>query len=434
MAEEHNVVHVQGSSCEVPAAGCDTCEISEPKYVTVYESLSCFEENGEVVLSVASTSGPAPTSSSSLCYSKRIHSMIQSKSQFATALEAEIFASKDHWSEMVRDDPSTFDVEDVKRTNQEVFLSLKRQRFLRRFLHVDGMWRQWVLGRKIAEGGQAEIYELDEYQDGILRRSVAKVFKLEFSSSLRRLQAQWPRGLVEIHMSPHYEAFGRACNTCHIEGGILLDDGRFAFQMKRYWGDLRKLMDLRMKENNNQGPPFAYTTALRIMINIASGMVTLHKHDILHRDLKASNVLVETGIDETWDPVENEYINCVVADYECSVGVVGTRFWRAPEILHALTEGTYNASNPKLISKSADVYSYAMTAYEVLTGLIPFEDLRATDYDRVISGRQQLEWPLYVEPRLKALLERCSHLDSQQRPTFEDIFLLLKKFKRLDRT
>jgi serine/threonine protein kinase len=69
---------------------------------------------------------------------------------------------------------------------------------------------------------------------------------------------------------------------------------------------------------------------------------------------------------------------CVrVADCECSVGVVGTRFWRAPEILLGIKNRDIQ---PYLFTKEPDVYSYAMTCYEISTGRIPFEELRTTEY------------------------------------------------------
>jgi len=39
--------------------------------------------------------------------------------------------------------------------------------------------------------------------------------------------------------------------------------------------------------------PFFYLTAFRLMLSIASGMEDLHTCGLMHRDLKASNVLVE---------------------------------------------------------------------------------------------------------------------------------------------
>ena len=38
--------------------------------------------------------------------------------------------------------------------------------------------------------------------------------------------------------------------------GWLLQDGRFAFGMMRFWGDLRKLLNLRMQHNGNLRPLF----------------------------------------------------------------------------------------------------------------------------------------------------------------------------------
>ena len=52
--------------------------------------------------------------------------------------------------------------------------------------------------------------------------------------------------------------------------------------------------------------------------------------------------------------------HCAVADYECSLGVVGTGFWRAPEILRALQIDNRNL-NRKLFSYKADIYSFGMT-------------------------------------------------------------------------
>jgi serine/threonine protein kinase len=100
----------------------------------------------------------------------------------------------------------------------------------------------------------------------------------------------------------------------------------------------------------------------------------------------------------------------ILADYECSIGVVGTQFWRAPEILL----GAKNKDNlPSSFIVKSVVYSYAMTCYDVLTGKFPFEDLgkdlQFTDYDHVLkverpvlpSGTKTLD-PVLVEYMLGA--------------------------------
>jgi serine/threonine protein kinase len=60
------------------------------------------------------------------------------------------------------------------------------------------------------------------------------------------------------------------------------------------------------------------------------------RDNIIHGDLKASNVHIIHGFAYKKIDLVNNRIDCILADFECSVGVVGTRYWRAPEILQAL--------------------------------------------------------------------------------------------------
>jgi serine/threonine protein kinase len=183
---------------------------------------------------------------------------------------------------------------------------------------------------------------------------------------------------------------------------------------------LRKLIDLRMEENNNQGPPFEDRVALRIMGQIARGMYTLHKSHILHRDLKAANVLVAQFSSGNY----MEYPDCYVADFECSIGVAGTGFWRAPEVLQALKNR--NGAVSDACSSKADVYSFSMTCYEVLTGCFPFEGQSMTNYDLVLSGHRPA-LPDYVDANVKALLHRCWNADPSKRPSFKKILKVLAR-------
>jgi len=206
--------------------------------------------------------------------------------------------------------------------------------------------------------------------------------------------------------------------TSSIIGATLLKDGRFAFVLEKYCTDLRKLIDLRMEENNNRGPPFATHIALRIIGQIARGMYTLHKTHIVHRDLKASNVLVAQFSSGN----HTEYPDCYVADFECSVGVLGTGFWRAPEVLLALKNRSGAAA--EACTQKADVYSFGMTCYEVLTGCLPFEGELMTNYDLVLSGHRPA-LPDYVDANVKSLLLRCWDADPSKRPSFQKILKVL---------
>ena len=102
-----------------------------------------------------------------------------------------------------------------------------------------------------------------------------------------------------------------------------------------------------------------------------------------------------------------------VADFECSLGVAGTRFWRAYLIKNGNIE-------PHLFTQASDVYSYGMTCYEILTGLITFEDRRHSDYDVVLHGGRHV-LPGHVRAWMKTLLARCWQSDPLKRPTFQEI-------------
>lgn len=97
---------------------------------------------------------------------------------------------------------------------------------------------------------------------------------------------------------------------------------------------------------------------------IAKGMQSLHDLQIVHRDLKASNVLIDFPCPvSNHELEEKDYsIDVFVADFECSVGVVGTGFWRALEVLRGTRD---HDVNPSLFMNGADVYSCAMTCYKI---------------------------------------------------------------------
>jgi serine/threonine protein kinase len=64
--------------------------------------------------------------------------------------------------------------------------------------------------------------------------------------------------------------------------------------------------------------------------------------------------------------------------------VQGTGFWRAPEVLAELQKIQASDRNVEIWTEKVDVYSYAMTCYEVLTGHVPFFEY----VKRVIDGER----------------------------------------------
>lgn len=391
-----------------------------------FSSTTNFDSTNSFGSSTGALSASGRTSFFPLSFYARLKKLLKRKShtgermpteERSRTIVAEIERSKVHWSDL---DPASAETR-TTRANWEAFEILKENpEWGSFFSYYDDPEVELELGEKIAEGGQAEIFLATERRRNKLGRSssvvcVAKVFKIGFS--LQVLQSQWPLGMLR-DVSRGESGF-LAGGILWVRHGTMLNDGRFAFILERMWGDLRRVVDHKMQKSG--GPPFDHDTATLIMLEIAGGMLELHQRGVIHRDLKASNVLVDSGYGV--DP-RDETFECKIADFESSVGVVGTGFWRAPEILRAVRDGEVKLLD--LFTQESDVYSYAMTCYEILTGGLPFHGHPRTDYDFVLNGGRP-ELPEWVTSELKELLERCWHSNPSCRPNFSEIMDTLQK-------
>lgn len=178
------------------------------------------------------------------------------------------------------------------------------------------------------------------------------------------------------------------------------------------------------KDGQGQAPTFTVIVAVDCILQIALGMEALHKHDLLHRDLKAANILVREAT-----PFHDGTYSLGISDFEHSECTAATGFWRAPEILRALNAISTLPleSRTKLpFTREADVYSFGMTCYEVLTGKIPFEDhpQSSSSIDKILFGDRP-KLPHYLDKNLKKLIGKCWEGDPLIRPTFTNILFEL---------
>ncbi|KAG0554775.1 hypothetical protein KC19_12G117800 [Ceratodon purpureus] len=366
-----------------------------------------------------------------------------STTAFVTALEERIERSKSHWSELTQpsDCISVEEEAAIKLQNEELFKTLERHpewgTFFKTFGDSSEVWESVGLlevGEKFAEGAQAELFHariqwwsprMIQWDREYGTKWVVKVFKK--GTLVQHLQQQWPNGLFKMEAERvERTMLGkplRGRHYCQVYCATLLEDGRFAFVMVKEDEDLRTLIDRKMLERGRDCGPFQKEVVEEIMYRVAQGVNHLHSLDIVHKDLKASNVLVDPS-------PSGKYLWCFVADFESSVGVVGTGFWRAPEILEACKERNVS-KRPELFSESADAYSYGMTCYEVLTGRFPFQDHPLSEQqslltDLVINHHLRPELPEHVDDWVCKLLQWCWKSDPIARPSFEDILNFLE--------
>jgi serine/threonine protein kinase len=315
------------------------------------------------------------------------------------------------------------------------------------------------LVRKIAQGGQAKIFlakYLKTQQDVVVKRYTSCQVKAG------KLQRQMER--VMKACEKRYES-----GLCGVIGVSVDEKGRVSTVMELMDGDLRNFIDV-------CNPLLSYGDKLGLMKAIASGIKELHGCGFIHKDLKASNILVSSKLyTETynhdayeekttyWRSIHKDFkhstirvspiptmefetrvkdwkrisssvnywngrngrklccgnlIDAKIGDYESSDVVLGTGFFRAPEVLRALRDGTKVE-----YSAAVDVYGFGMVCYELLTGNLPFQGHPLSDYDLVLSGERpdvsnELPW-------MRNLLHRCWHEDPHQRPGWDEILQIL---------
>jgi PAS domain S-box-containing protein len=122
----------------------------------------------------------------------------------------------------------------------------------------------------------------------------------------------------------------------------------------------------------NHGQPLELTRFLRIAIGLATALGQVHRHGLIHKDIKPANVLVDDA-GNVWltgfgiaSQVPREHQSPVPPEI-----VAGTLAYMAPE-----QTGRMNRS----IDARSDLYSLGVTLYQMLTGTLPF------------SAADPLEW------------------------------------------
>jgi serine/threonine protein kinase len=114
----------------------------------------------------------------------------------------------------------------------------------------------------------------------------------------------------------------------------------------------------------DQGQPLDLTRVLRIVISLATALGQVHRHGLIHKDIKPANVLVDDA-DNVW---LTGFGIASQLPHECQATVppeiiAGTLAYMSPE-----QTGRMNRS----IGTSSDLYSLGITLYQMLTGALPF--------------------------------------------------------------
>jgi len=144
--------------------------------------------------------------------------------------------------------------------------------------------------------------------------------------------------------------------------------------------------------------------ALELARQLCAGLAAAHDRDVLHRDLKPGNVLVDG---QGRAKITDFGLAALASELE-SPELAGTPAYMAPE---QLGEGR--------VSYASDLYSLGLVFYEMFTGRRPF----AGDERQQVSDRLHKSDPPRMsnvvsglDPQLDEVVQRCLRLEPERRP------------------
>lgn len=154
--------------------------------------------------------------------------------------------------------------------------------------------------------------------------------------------------------------------------------------------------------------PLRLATILRIALEVCRGMDYLHKRRIVHRDLKAANLLIdETGTVK----IADFGVARVLDQTGVMTAETGTYRWMAPEVIEHQPYGV-----------EADVFSFGVVLWELLTGRVPYADMTPLQAAvGVVQKGLRPPLPLNCPPPLAEVMRACWVRDPRARPTFEQL-------------
>lgn len=160
----------------------------------------------------------------------------------------------------------------------------------------------------------------------------------------------------------------------------------------------------------------------RLLAEIAEAMSRIHDRDVVHRDLKAENILT---FDDDGGPFG---VRAKIADFDRAIEL--RRGERLKEPVGSLLHMAPELFLQERYDRKIDVYAFGVVMFELAHGgrrahshvasMMPESISKAEFVRQVVEDELRPNW-LHADQRLKELAARCWSTDPDLRPEFEEI-------------
>ncbi|KAL8026327.1 hypothetical protein ABFX02_14G019200 [Erythranthe guttata] len=164
----------------------------------------------------------------------------------------------------------------------------------------------------------------------------------------------------------------------------------------------------------NRKKKLPFKTVVQLALDLARGLSYLHSKKIVHRDVKAENMLLDNNR------------NLKIADFGVArveaqnprdmTGETGTLGYMAPEVLDG-----------KPYNRKCDVYSFGICLWETYCCEVPYTDLSFADVSSaVVRNNLRPPIPRCCPSSLGNIMKKCWDGNPDKRPEMEDVVKMLE--------
>lgn len=276
-------------------------------------------------------------------------------------------------------------------------------------------WKQLRSVQPVGSGGFGSVYKAEYFGETVALKKVKKCTKNKLASR----QSFWAE-LNAAHLRHKNIVRVIAATTCvPAEFG---DEGDIGTILMEFVGR-RNLQQVIYGGAEPLGPDrwFRYSS------DVVHGLRFLHSHGVVHLDIKPANILVTSGD------------GCKIADFGCSLKVDPVREVSASGH-QLLVGGTYTHRAPELlkgegVSPKADIFSFGITLWQLLTGEPPYTGDRehvlyaVVAYDLRPSLQDHPVFQSEAGRQCRSLLSRCWSGEPPRRPSSQELLSYLEQLR-----